>query len=137
VSGMPECGRMTWAEAAAGPLAGATCLWQDLDGLHVAAAPATPPATSILWGWHGRSRLIRVRLDGDATLVAVFQPDGSAAVRTVPWDARPGGDGRVAGVRGPAAEANVVGVAWEQVADGDGQGAGPVTFIRPAGGNDG
>ena len=35
----------------AGPLARATCLWQDLDGLHVSGPPAEAPPTSIVWGW--------------------------------------------------------------------------------------
>ena len=55
---------MSWAQAVAGPLAGATCLWQDLDGLHVETAPPSPPPTSILWGWLARTRLVRARLDG-------------------------------------------------------------------------
>src|SRR5206468_2559104 len=52
-------GVTTWAQAVAGPLAEATCLWQDLDGLHVAPAPADPPPTSILWGWTDDGILLR------------------------------------------------------------------------------
>ena len=50
VSTVPDSGRMTWAEAVAGPLAGATCLWQDLDGLQVQPAPPAVPYTSRLVG---------------------------------------------------------------------------------------
>lgn len=137
MSGMPTDGQMSWAQAAAGPLAAATCLWQDLDGLHVAAAPSDPPHTSILWGWREDSLLVRVRLDGDVGYVAVCDP-GTHPVETVPWDGRPGGDGRIAARRGPAAAAGGAGAVYEQlVVDGDGDGTGPVTFIRPARGSGG
>lgn len=134
---LPGSGRMTWQAATVGPLAGATCLWQDLDGLHVGPAPGVAPPTSILWGWRDDGVLVRMRLDGDVAFVLVQSaPVDSAsggagtAARTVPWDVRK--DGRVAAVRGPAAEQ--AGVAYEQVvADGIGQDVGPVTFIRPAG----
>jgi hypothetical protein len=130
----PACGRMTWAQALAGPLDGATCLWQDLDGLHVAAAPGTPPPTSILWAWRPDSWLVRVRLDGDTALIAVH--DGTGLARTVPWnagDSDSGGDLRVAASRGPSADLDGVGAAYEQVVvDGIDDGAGPITFLRPA-----
>jgi hypothetical protein len=117
-------GRMTWAGAVAGPLAGATCLWQDLDGLHVEAAPATAPLTSIVWGWRD-DLLIRVRLDGETAFVAVHEP--GQMTRVVPWDP---GDGRIAAVRGPGASR--VGEEFEQVVVEPGaDGFGPVTFIRP------
>lgn len=32
-------------------LNGYTCLWQDLDGLHVTGPPQSAPPTSILWAW--------------------------------------------------------------------------------------
>jgi hypothetical protein len=128
----PREGRMTWAEAISGPLAGATCLWQDLDGLHVSAAPGSPPPTSILWGWRPDSWLVRARLDGSTVLVAVH--DGGGAVRTVPWS--PGEeDGRIAANRGrgPSREDGGAGAIYEQVViDGIDEGCGPVTFIRPA-----
>lgn len=121
-------GRMTWAEAVAGPLDGATCLWQDLDGLHVSAAPAQPPPTSILYGWRGDSLLVRLRLDGSTAFVAVHDPSVQAPVKTVAWDPD---DGRVAGSvgRGPDAAGGGTGARYEQVVvDGDA----PVTFVRPA-----
>jgi hypothetical protein len=121
---------MTWAEAISGPLAGATCLWQDLDGLHVSAAPGSPPPTSILWGWRPDSWLVRARLDDGTVLVAVH--DGGGAVRTVPWSAGEE-DGRIAASRGPSREDGGVGAVYEQVViDGIEEGCGPVTFIRPA-----
>ena len=151
--GGPASGRMTWVQAVSGPLAGATCLWQDLDGLHVEPAPAAPPPASLMWGWRGRAYLVRVRLDGDTAYVAVHSPVGppsadeagaarnvagaaagggpGGARRTLPWALN---DGRVAASRGrgPAAQAGGVGAVYEQiVVDGIAGGAGPVTFVRP------
>lgn len=123
-------GRMRWTEAAAGPLADATCLWQDLDGLHVEAAPSVAPPTSILWAWHGDSLLARVRLDGQTAYVAVHDPAVQHPVRTVAWSP---GDGRVAGSagRGPDLAGGGTGATYEQVVI-DTDGGGPVTFVRPA-----
>lgn len=121
---------MSWAAAVAGPLSGATCLWQDLDGLHIEPPPDVPPPTSILWGWVDGVRVIRVRLDGSTALVAVRAD--KAGARTLPWSPR---DGRVAASegRGPAARNGGVGTAYEQIIiDGVDGGGGPITFIRPA-----
>ncbi len=135
--GVPA-GRMSWAEAVAGPLAGTTCLWQDLDGLHVEAVPENAPPTSIIWGWLDKSRLVRARLDGATAFVAVLDcADGGdlpGAVRTLKW---PADDGRVAATRGrgPDGRSGGVGARYEQVVvDGISDGTGPVTFIRPADG---
>jgi hypothetical protein len=143
---------MTWAQAVAGPLAGATCLWQDLDGLHVEPVPAEPPPASLIWGWHEAGQLFRLRLDGDTAYVAVHDPSappaGSGAAEgislgrksgeepgssrpTLPWST---GDHRIAASRdrGPSAEAGGPGAAYEQiVVDGIAEGAGPITFVRP------
>jgi hypothetical protein len=128
VSAQPPSGRMTWTEAAVGPLAGATCLWQDLDGLHVSPAPGSPPPTSILWAWRPDSWLIRARLDGDVALVAVH--DGAGLTPTVRWDADK--DLRVAASRGPAPDLGGTGAVYEQVVvDGIGDLTGPITFVRP------
>ncbi|MGH3252492.1 MAG: hypothetical protein ACRDOI_40630 [Trebonia sp.] len=132
-------GRMTWAQAVSGPLAGHTCLWQDLDGLHVAPPPADAPPTSILWGWGGDSVLVRARLDGDVAYVAVYDETAADAdavpVTTVAWAPD---DGRVAAAvaaagagRGPAPGREGVGTRYEQLIVG-GIDTGPVTFIRPA-----
>jgi hypothetical protein len=128
-----------WASVVAEQLAEATCLWQDLDGLHVAAAPAAVPPTSILWGWRDDGGLLRVRIDGDMAFVAELDAasvsEVGGAARTVPWDVRTGGrgDARVAGVRGPRPEDGGAGAVYEQVVvDGIGDDVGPVTFIRPA-----
>lgn len=133
--GGPRDGKMTWAEAVAGPLGGATCLWQDLDGLHVEPAPAAPPPTSILWAWRGDSLLVRLRLDGQTAYVAVHdpfvqEPTGRMPVETVPWNRN---DRRVAGsVRhGPDAADGGTGARYEQVIV-DIDGGGPITFVRPA-----
>lgn len=136
---MPDSWGTPWAEAVRGPLAGTTCLWQDLDGLHVAPAPAEAPPTSILWGWRADGGLVRVRLDGDAAFVSDLNPaaiaEAGGAVRTVEWDVRPGGrgDARVAGIRAAGVAPGAgPGAAYEQVVvDGIGDDAGPVTFVRP------
>jgi hypothetical protein len=124
---------MTWDKAVAGPLRGATCLWQDLDGLHVEAAPAAPPPTSIMWGWLDSGRLVRLRLDGDTAFVAVLDaPSATQAAPTVPWSAD---DGRVASAqgRGPSQTHGGAGTAYEQVIDdGISSGTGQITYIRPA-----
>ena len=132
----PASGRMSWAQALAGPLAGLTCLWQDLDGLHIEPAPASAPPASLLWGWRDGSYLARVRLDGDTAFVAVHDVDtagtGGAAGSVVPWAL---GDRRIAAHhgRGPSADAGGLGAAYEQiVVDGIEGGAGPITFIRPS-----
>lgn len=129
----PRDGRMTWAEAVAGPLAGATCLWQDLDGLHVSAAPAEPPPTSILYGWREDSLLVRLRLDGSTALVAVHDLAEQRPVGTVAWNLHR--DGQVAGSagRGPDAVGGGTGARYEQVVV-DADGCGPVMFIRLAAG---
>jgi hypothetical protein len=121
---------MTWAAATAGPLAGATCLWQDLDGLHVSAAPAQAPPTSILWAWRPDSLLVRMRIDGQAAYVAVHDPARQEPAETVPWSVT---DGRVAGSsgRGPDAASGGTGATYEQVVV-DADGSGPITFVRPA-----
>jgi hypothetical protein len=128
-----------WSTVTAGHLADATCLWQDLDGLHVEAAPSLAPPTSILWGWRPDGSLLRVRLDGDRAFVfdlpAAAVEVAGGGVRTVPWDVRPDGrgDARVAGARGPGPDSGGAGAVYEQViVDGIGDGVGPVTFLRPA-----
>ena len=40
-----------WTALRESALAGYTCLWQDLDGVHIAPAPPDAPRTSILWAW--------------------------------------------------------------------------------------
>lgn len=148
--GRSVSGKMTWHEAVSGPLNGATCLWQDLDGLHVEPAPAEPPPASLLWAWRRRDHLVRLRLDGDTAYAAVHQPAaepsaaetaaGTAAPgssRGEPAQARPtlawaASDLRVAGRRGPSAGHGGPGAAYEQiVVDGITDDAGPITFVRP------
>jgi len=145
----PAAGKMTWAQALTGPLDGTTCLWQDLDGLHVEPAPTDPPPTSLIWGWRGRDHLVRLRLDGDTAYVAVHgledSPSASDAAAersaasgtidgargTLPWAPN---DGRVAASRGrgPSAQAGGAGAQYEQiVVDGIAGAAGPITFVRP------
>lgn len=124
-------GEMSWEDAVAGPLSGATCLWQDLAGLHTEAAPGEAPCTSILWGWRD-DELIRVRLDGNRAFVAVLSPtaaSGTVRAEAVAWDPS---DGRIASLRGPAVAPGVGPGKFEQfVLGGDGDGTGAITFIRP------
>jgi hypothetical protein len=126
----PRDGRMSWSQVLTGPLAGTTCLWQDLDGLHVEPPSAAAPPTSIIWAWRTDGLLIRLRLDGQTAYVAVHDPAAQAPMRTVPWDPA---DGRVVGSagRGPGARDGGVGARYEQVIL-DGAGGGPITFVRPA-----
>jgi hypothetical protein len=132
----PVPGKMAWRQALTGPLAGVTCLWQDLDGLHVEAAPDSPPPTSILWGWRDPAYLVRVRLDGQTAFIAVHDASGTDAAassgsQTLPWST---GDHRVAASHGPAAQDGGVGAVYEQITvAGIGDGTGPITFLRPAG----
>jgi len=138
----PESGKMPWAQALTGPLAEVTCLWQDLDGLHVEPAPAAPPPASMMWGWRDRDYLVRLRLDGDTAFIAVCDMadadgQGHSSSRTLPWSLD---DHRIAASRGrgPSADDGGVGAVYEQiVVDGIGDQAGPITFLRPAGPHDG
>jgi hypothetical protein len=129
----PTSGTMSWEAAVAGPLNTATCLWQDLDGLHVEPAPSAPPPTSILWACRADGWLVRARLDGSTALIAVHHPDESAVTgTTVPWSHA---DGRIAAShgRGPASQDGGVGATYQQiVVDGVDEGTGPITFLRPA-----
>jgi hypothetical protein len=128
-------GRMSWAEALEEYLRDAQCLWQDLDGLHVSAAPAEAPHTSLLHAWTA-TRLVRVRLDRDvdgvrAHVAAIARPSGDGPGGDVrPWQVH---DGRVAGFhRLREAEpglAALPGSLRSVVLDGIGEGAGPVTFV--------
>jgi hypothetical protein len=120
-------GRMTWSAALTGPLAGATCLWQDLDGLHVEAPPQQPPPTSHLWAWTTTGRMHRLRLDGNTAYLATCQPATGE-----PTEAWPPDYGRVqAATHRPGG--SQVGTRYIQVIiDGIADDAPPITFIRPA-----
>jgi hypothetical protein len=127
-------GLTSWDEALAGPLGHATCLWQDLDGLHVQSAPPAPPLTSIVWGWTPDGLLLRVRLDGDATYLACWRGDTDANA-TQPWAAN---DDPVAAYRGAGPDAGGLGAAYAQIIlHPDDDGFGPLTFIRPVPDGDG
>lgn len=119
---------MSWRDAVAGPLSGATCLWQDLDGVHRAAAPANAPHTSIVWAWTGSGRMIRLRLDGQTAYVASC--DAAATGHPIiPWSPQ---DGRVHAIRPPEAVAYLEPMR-AIVVDDVGEGAGPITFLHPGG----
>jgi hypothetical protein len=118
-------GRMAWAEALS-LLNEATCLWQNIDGLHVASPPSDPPLTSILWGWGPGDRLVRVRLDGATAHVAVLERP-PAAVPTVPWSPD---DGRVKSHDRQSIPSNGLGTPYEMVVFGAADI--PITFLRPA-----
>ncbi len=67
------------------------CLWQDLDGVHIAPPPEHAPFTSILWAWPqteaghevDHSKLMRVRLDGDTAYVG--RPGPGRIHATIAW----------------------------------------------------
>lgn len=120
-------GQMSWAGVMAGPLAGAMCLSQDLDGLHVGPASAVAPA-SMLRVWRRDQLLVRLRLDGRTAYGAAHDLAAQPPVATVPWD--PAG-GRVAGTagRGPGADCGETGARFEQVVTSD---PNPVTSVGPA-----
>lgn len=132
----PERGRIRWAQALDGPLAGVTCLWQDLDGLHVQPAPTAPPSTSLLWGWRQDGYLVRIRLDGETAYIATHHAaDPSTArppTKMLPWALN---DDRIAAShgRGPALSGGGTGATYEQITiDGIEDDTGPITFLRPA-----
>ncbi len=118
---------LTWAEAAAGPLDGLECLWQDLDGVHLGAAPDTPPPTSILWAWEPDGDLVvRCRLDGDVVYLA--QRRGLTGADLIPWS----GHGRVAQVRANG-NVDVLAVPLQLVReDITAAGGAPLTYLRRA-----
>jgi hypothetical protein len=121
-------GSMSWADAVARHLAGATCLWQDLDGLHVEPPPDQAPPTSILWAWTTDAGMVRVRLDGATAYVASC--NAAAGDPVLPWAPD---DGRVRAVRPAASSTAGLGLRLQQVVvDGLDTGTGPVTFLRPA-----
>jgi hypothetical protein len=136
---MTSDGKMPWAQAVQGPLADVTCLWQDLDGLHVEPAPQAAPPTSVLWGWRpGTGYLVRLRLDGDTAYVAAHETstigprENQGLKPTLPWSLD---DGRIAASqsRGPSPAGGGVGATYEQIAIEDVTDAAvPITFFRPA-----
>ncbi len=113
------------------------CLWQDLDGVHLAPPPEEPPLTSILWAWPqvepgqtvNHEDLRRVRLDGETAYVA--HPGPGRAQSTLAW-----GDlhqiDQVRGADGLAA-ADIRNLALaEYVEDVPSDGRTPLTFVyRP------
>jgi hypothetical protein len=122
-------GTLSWDETVTTALPGWTCLWQDLDGLHVAAPPTTAPPTSILWAWADDGTMARLRLDGDTAHVAICPAD-TPGVIVQPWTDT---DGRVRAARFAADTTTRLDLSLEQViVDGADSHAGPVTFLRPA-----
>lgn len=118
-----------WARLAGEVLAGCTCLWQDLDGLHVEPAPPQAPLTSILWAWADTGAMLRVRLDGDIGYVATCPADVTTTA-VLPWGPD---DGRVHAVRRAVSSGAGLDLRLDQyLDDGLDSGTGPVTFLRPA-----
>ncbi|MGW2917817.1 hypothetical protein ACWDBF_08125 [Streptomyces angustmyceticus] len=97
-------GRLTWPEART-LLAGTTCAWADLDGMHLAPAgdlPEETPCATHLWAWDPL-RCLRLRFDTRHALTAALHstapsalPSNSVRIRIsrgMPWapeDARVG-----------------------------------------------
>ena len=125
-------GHMTWAEARAEHLVDATCLWQDLDGLHIGPAPYAPPPTSIIWGWTKAGAMLRLRLDGETVYLARCE-DGTAHA-VLPWAPD---DGRIQARRTEPRELEMFLELEQVVVDGIATGVGPITLIRRKGAMDG
>jgi hypothetical protein len=124
-------GSRTWDQAVA-DLTGWTCLWQDLDGLHVASAPSDPPPTSILWAWSEDGAMARLRMAGDNVYFATCpaEPVGASREAVLPWLPA---DKRVHGATFAPDTTAGLDLRLEQVVvDGIDAGAGPITFQRPA-----
>jgi len=110
----------------------ARCLWQDLDGLHVADPPASAPLTSMLWAWSATG-LWRIRIDGDsvygARLDTATQTPNPTARPMLPWAPT---DQRIAAHTATAVQ-RVDALRFEQILiDGIAQHAQPMIFLRPA-----
>lgn len=116
-----------WARVVTEALVGHTCLWQDLDGLHIEPAPDQPPQTSILWAWSEAGAMVRMRLDGGVGYVATCA-SGVPTTDVLPWAPA---DGRVQAVRHSATSLSGLALRLEQhVDDGLDAGSGPITFFR-------
>lgn len=111
-----------WAHART-TLAGATCLWQDLDGLHRRPAPAHAPPTSILWAWWDTpdDRVARLRIDGDRIYLALTRWP-TDPLHTIAWGAD---DNRITAFR-PASEDVTVTEQFDTATVDD------ITYLRPA-----
>ena len=130
-------GRVPWAEAVREYLRDAQCLWQDLDGVSLSAAPPAAPHTSLVHAWTA-TELVRVRVDRDvdgvwAHVAAIPRPQDEGASQVVrPWQPH---DGRVAGfhrrqqTRSSSERTPVPESLRSVVADGIDEGVGPITFV--------
>jgi hypothetical protein len=75
-------GRVPWHKVVR-LLDGATCVWQDLDGLHHGPAPGQPPLATHVWAWNEKSAW-RFRVDGDSCIgAALTLGDGTHAESAV------------------------------------------------------
>lgn len=63
-------------------LDGMLCFWSDLDGIHLATAPALCPIATHLWGFKPDAQWARVRIEDDRLLVSILS--GSGSVSTSP-----------------------------------------------------
>lgn len=131
---------MSWDDARREHLVGKRCLWQDLDGLHVAEAPRDAPHTSILWAWPVGSgdapagQMVRVRIDRDTSGGEHVFPAtlaGGVGAALAPYSPA---DGRVAAFRAaPDTSMDLSALRLEMVIEPDPPaGAVPLVFIREA-----
>lgn len=95
-------GRIPWHEAV-GLLEGATCVWQDLDGLHRGPAPCQPPLATHLWAWD-RVHAWRFRVDGDSCIGAKLTLPSGEAPQAWVIRARSTPDPQLAGLLGELAK---------------------------------
>ncbi len=120
-------GTMTWTEAITSHLRGWTCLWQDLDGLHIAAPPVAAPPTSILWAWSPDGARARLRLDDQVVHLALCPADVPATA-VEPWNPT---DGRVRATRFAPDTTTGLQLRLEHtVVPGSPSAGGPITFLR-------
>lgn len=76
-------GRLDWDQARA-VLDGATCIWADLGGLHLAPAPDAAPPTSHLWAWWPGGDCARLRIDETQAYTAVLRAAGTPPLAAHP-----------------------------------------------------
>lgn len=128
-------GRQSWADLRSAAQDAVEWVWQDLDGLQrETTLPGQAPRTSNLWGWTAdRGTVIRARVDGNETFVAVRDSTKLVWTGRASWASTGEVDGRIAqheeksgGQFGPAFQP------FETATLRNDSGA-PVTFVRPTG----
>lgn len=81
-----------WSAVRASAIQEMTCLWMDLDGLHLEKAPAdSPPGCTHLWGWSDGA-WARLRIEGDSVpagaILRTISREGDEPVTVRAWQAQ-------------------------------------------------